>query len=571
MNRSTYLALIALASAAATIWLLPAASLGSGEQADPLKDATQRLAGALKQAVAPVSDALQSTATQTKSALQKTKSAVTQSAERAKTRATATDPPRQPPLHGTNPHGQGGVAVVDLNPSNERPLSGDPTGQQSGEDVVVGRARGEQNADGTYHGHITIIGLFGTELGGVDTKEGETKNGPLQPLQEGVLDPLCTSTNGQVCLSVLTANSTTNANGSSNDFAIARAAVLGLGVGAAESGGVIGEDANCQTSAGTAKTANVVTAGGAVAQAANSATTSKSCRGQAPTTTSTSQVIALGGNGIALPATGCADGTPDTTVVIPLLATIVCNAEEIAGAARVREALDVFAVNVAGNSLVKETTAATEAISVAPAGAETGGPQCSDMVDNDNDGVIDAADPGCHSDGNANNPDSYNPNDNSEADSGTSGSGGETSAPECSDNRDNDGDGRIDENDPGCHTDGNANNANSYNADDDDERDAAGNAGSSGGGGAAQCADGVDNDGDGVIDADDPGCHTDGDASNPNSYNANDDSEGGNGSGVNASSLPMTGSNIVGLALAGLLLLAGGLVLRRREDARVSA
>jgi LPXTG-motif cell wall-anchored protein len=33
----------------------------------------------------------------------------------------------------------------------------------------------------------------------------------------------------------------------------------------------------------------------------------------------------------------------------------------------------------------------------------------------------------------------------------------------------------------------------------------------------------------------------------------------------------MTGSNIVGLALAGLLLLAGGLVLRRREGVHAGA
>jgi len=32
-------------------------------------------------------------------------------------------------------------------------------------------------------------------------------------------------------------------------------------------------------------------------------------------------------------------------------------------------------------------------------------------------------------------------------------------------------------------------------------------------------------------------------------------------------SLPFTGANVVGLALAGLLMLAGGLLLRRREDA----
>ena len=40
-----------------------------------------------------------------------------------------------------------------------------------------------------------------------------------------------------------------------------------------------------------------------------------------------------------------------------------------------------------------------------------------------------------------------------------------------------------------------------------------------------ECSDGIDNDGDGVADADDPGCHTDGDATNPDSYDPADDSE----------------------------------------------
>lgn len=41
-------------------------------------------------------------------------------------------------------------------------------------------------------------------------------------------------------------------------------------------------------------------------------------------------------------------------------------------------------------------------------------PQCSDAADNDTDGVIDAADPGCHTDGNASNASSYDPADNDE-------------------------------------------------------------------------------------------------------------------------------------------------------------
>lgn len=538
MTRFTKVGLTALVAAAATIWLLPSASVGSGADLAgaeaELRAATQRLGSAVQEAVAPAAEGLRTTRDRTKSALAKAKSDAAKAGTAAKTRATATDPPRQPPLHGAGPHGQGGVAVVDLNPSAERPLGANPDGSDSNEEVVVGRARGEQGADGRYHGHITILALFGNELGGVDTAEGETKNGPLQPLQEGVLDPLCTATGNQICLSVLTANSATTPTGSTNDFAVARAAVLGLGVGAAESGGTISQTADCQTSSGGARTANVTASGGVAAAAANSAATSTSCRGQAPQTSRTSQVIQLGGAGLPLPAAGCANDTPDTIVEIPLVATIVCNADDVAGAAVVREALDVFVLNTGTNSLVKETTAASEAVSVAPAGPETAGPQCSDGVDNDGDGVIDAADPGCHTDGNANNPASYDPTDNSEADARTGGAGGEAAGrPECSDNRDNDGDGLIDERDPGCHTDGNANNRASYDPDDDDESDDGGTAGA-GAGGAG-------------------------------------DGGAGAGAGAADSTLPFTGSNVVGLLLAGLLVLAGGLVLRRREDGLTQA
>ncbi len=56
-------------------------------------------------------------------------------------------------------------------------------------------------------------------------------------------------------------------------------------------------------------------------------------------------------------------------------------------------------------------------------------PQCSDGIDNDGDGLVDMNDPGCAS-----------PSDNSEA----------NSLPQCSDGIDNDGDGLVDMNDPGC-------------------------------------------------------------------------------------------------------------------------
>jgi LPXTG-motif cell wall-anchored protein len=523
MTRFIKLGLLALCAAAVTIWLLPAASLGSGlnlHRVDSvLRDATQQLGSAVQQTVAPVRQTVRSTTDKTKAALAEAK----RSAARATARATTADPLRDPPQHGTNPNGQGGVAVVDLDPSSERPLGANPDGTDSGEEVVVGRARGEQSPSGAYHGHITIASLFGKELAGVDTAAGETKHGPLQGLQTDVLDKLCDATQNQVCLSLLTADSETTAKGSKNDFAVARANVVGIRVGAAQSGGSISETADCQASAGGSGAANVTAGNGAVAAVANSAATSKSCRNKAPETSRSSQVIGLGGIQVPLPAAGCADGTPDTVGGLPPLLPIVCNADDVAGAAVLREALDVFVLNSGGTSLAKETTSAAQASSVAPKG---GGEQCSDGVDNDGDGYIDAADPDCHEGGDLTKP--YHPEFPSEGTAPTGPSsgpgttpGGEGGKPECSDKKDNDGDGLIDSNDPGCHAGNNLDNP--YNPDDDNE--------SNGGGG----------------------------------------NNGGGPKGPGAGELPFTGSDVVGLGLAGLLVLAGGLLLRRREDARVGA
>ena len=83
------------------------------------------------------------------------------------------------------------------------------------------------------------------------------------------------------------------------------------------------------------------------------------------------------------------------------------------------------------------------------------------------------------------------------------------SNPACSDGIDNDGDGLVDSLDPNCHTDGNPSNDGSYDPSDDNEFPA--------------CSDGIDNDGDGLVDTNDPGCHTDDILTNP--YNPNDDNE----------------------------------------------
>ena len=458
-------------------------------------------------------------------------------------RAAAPDPTTTPPLHGTNPHGQGTVAVVDTTPDPKRPYSGDTTGKTDNEDIVVGRSRGEQNSDGSYHGHITVAALFGNELIGVDSKPGETNHGPLDALQTSLLDAICSGSGGQLCLSLLTADSATTTSGSTNHFSVAHAKLggdSGIEAGAAESNGNISGDSSCQSSHGDSTVADVKAGGNAVASVAKSSTDSKACQGQAPTQTNTSSVIDLGGQGVPIPAPGCADGTPDTVTGIPTLLPLICNGDDSnAGQGSdpygVRDALDAFVLATGTTAAAKATTAGSESTATAPAtntsGSETG-PQCSDGVDNDGDGLIDAADPGCHSDGNAGNPASYVPSDNDES-NGAPGSPASPSAPKH----------------------GGANNG-------------AGVKGFNGSGHKPQCSDGIDNDGDNLVDAADPGCHRDGNASNPSSYNPNDDSEVNGTVPASSAGLPFTGTDVLTIALIGALLLAAGLALRTRMPRR---
>jgi hypothetical protein len=58
-----------------------------------------------------------------------------------------TPPSYVPPLHGTDPHGQGSDATVDLTPGTTNPLPGDPT--QGNEDIIAGDSRGQQSSDGS--------------------------------------------------------------------------------------------------------------------------------------------------------------------------------------------------------------------------------------------------------------------------------------------------------------------------------------------------------------------------------------------------------------------------------------
>ncbi len=401
-------------------------------------------------------------------------------------RATSPTPRTQPPLHGTNPHGQGTVAAVDLGPSAERPQGGSPDGSDSGEEVVLGRSRGEQRPDGSYHGHITIAALFGNELLGVDSTPGQTNHGPLEGLQR-VLDQLCTGSS--VCLSALTADSSTTQTGSTNRYSTAHATVgggSGLDVGVAESTGDVSQSGDCQTAAGSSTLASVSAGGNTVAGVGRSTSTSTGCAGRAPQTQNSSSLIQLGQSGVPLPAPGCGNGTPDTTAGIDPLLPIVCNADDVGGQAPlpsgVREALSVFALSTGDTALAKVSASGAESLA--------------------------------------------NPN-------GPGGAAGPRGAPDQGDAPGGETRGR----DRGAPDEGGVAPDTAVG---ERERTAAG--------GPTQCSDGLDNDGDGRIDfPDDPDCTS-----------RADDSE------FPARALAFTGGDLVSVLIAGLLLLAAGIGVRRR-------
>ncbi|HEV2060249.1 MAG TPA: hypothetical protein VGR11_12900, partial [Solirubrobacteraceae bacterium] len=314
------------------------------------------------------------------------------------TRVGPADPPQtKPPLHGTNPHGQGTAAVVDLTPNPQRPYTVDANGNAADEDIIVGRSRGEQRADGTYHGHITVAAAFGNEIIGRDTLPGQrigTADAP-EGIATDLLTGLCTSTG--ICLGLVEVYSETTATGSFNSFSLARAALGGtsgvpaVSIAAARSTGNITSDGTCQASSGSSQVAEV-TIGAAAADVAESSSQSVACRGAAPTQTNTSRVIELRATAGAVPVpvpvdAGCLGGAPDTVTGLPLLLPIVCNADDssatnppgnqaVAPADRtlaygVRHALDVYVLATGTTALAQVSTAQSESLAVSPAAATT--------------------------------------------------------------------------------------------------------------------------------------------------------------------------------------------------------
>ncbi|MDX6616425.1 MAG: hypothetical protein QOD60_1516 [Solirubrobacterales bacterium] len=299
-----------------------------------------------------------------------------------------TPPTYVPPLHGTNPHGEGDAATVQLTPGTTNPVSGTPGLPET---IVVGSSKGEQNPDGTYHGHINIASLFGNELLSVNTTPGQTAAGPLDPLNTQLLGQICTQSTAAgfpICLTVLDAHSSTNGTGSTNNFSVATAQ-LGQGAtslvnaNAVTSNGNISQDSKCQTASGQSGVANAALLANAItAGVSNASSSSTACNdGTAPSTTQSSSVINLQGAGVAIPAQGCENGTPNTnfTPLNPLLLT-VCNANDTTSGQTtspygVREALTAFVLALPGGSaLVKATTAGPESHAVAPAATVT--PPC---------------------------------------------------------------------------------------------------------------------------------------------------------------------------------------------------
>jgi hypothetical protein len=284
-------------------------------------------------------------------------------------------PSYTPPLHGTEPHGQGTDAVVDLTPGTSAPIAGDPS--QGDEEVIVGDSRGQQSSDGTYHGRVTLLYLLGTPIVQVTSDPGQSNNGPLQPVQDG-LDQLCSASGNQLCLTVLGMHSSSTGNSSTNSFEALGAHIggpSGINADVLTSNGNISSDGTTQTAhgdSGVAK-ANV----GPLTLDALEGNSDSSASSGGSSVNQDSTVLNIAGTGLPIPAAGCANGTANTnfTPLSPLLSA-VCNADDSNGSQTgspygVREALTLFALVTGNSSLLKVSTAGPESHAVAPSSTTT--------------------------------------------------------------------------------------------------------------------------------------------------------------------------------------------------------
>ncbi|HYZ29728.1 MAG TPA: hypothetical protein VE570_11765 [Thermoleophilaceae bacterium] len=200
------------------------------------------------------------------------------------------------------------------------------------EAVVVGRSRGEQRSDGTYHGHTTTLGLFGNDVIAGDTTAGQTAKGPLAPVQEQLLDQICKGSSGNLCLDVLRADSATTATGSAS-----HSRVVGLTLGgqngvvatAADSNGSIESSGACQKSHGDVTLLELMLGGNPLLDIGQSASDSNACPGGTTVTNSSNPLVAVGGQPVGLP--GCGANAPGNLIDLNPLVTIACNAGAATG------------------------------------------------------------------------------------------------------------------------------------------------------------------------------------------------------------------------------------------------
>jgi len=212
----------------------------------------------------------------------------------------------------------------------------------------------------------------------VETNPGESKDGPLQPLQDG-LNQLCDQSNGALCASLLEEHSSTTGNSSTNSFealGVHLGGEEGINADVATSHGNIADDGTCQTAHGDSSVADA-NVGPLTADALQGSSSSSACNNGSQSVDQNSTVLNIGGQDVPLPAQGCADGTPNTnfTPLSPLLAA-VCNADDTNGSQTgapygVREALTAFALITGNSSLIKATTAGPESHAVAPPSSTT--------------------------------------------------------------------------------------------------------------------------------------------------------------------------------------------------------
>jgi hypothetical protein len=244
--------------------------------------------------------------------------AVVRKATTPSTRAEAAPAPVSATVQGSNPHGQGTALAIALG---------------GNEAVVVGRSRGEQKSDGSYHGHTTTLALFGNDVIANDTGPGQTAKGPLAPLQEQLLDQVCKGSSGNLCLDVLRADSSTTANGSTNHSKLV-GLVLGGPNGAVatvgDSNGNIEGNGECQKAHGDVTLVKLMLGGNPLLDLGESASDSNACPSGTTVTNSSNPLVSIGGQQIPLP--GCGANSPGYLIDLSPLLNIACNAGAATGA-----------------------------------------------------------------------------------------------------------------------------------------------------------------------------------------------------------------------------------------------